>query len=148
MAAPAANNKRKRWFAKLADELAARDGVDAKARDSGATAFAIAPPEAGNGSTAEFVLAAPDGDFAVLKDDCARLRDALTALGIEEGATYVPEPPPAARPGGRSMTPQMREARAARKREFDAWQKLWRTLRKAEEALDVEYEIAQMKDYY
>ena len=46
------------------------------------------------------------------------------------------------------MTPQMCEARARRKREFDAWQQLWRTLRKAEEALDVEYEIAQMKDYY
>ncbi|MEK9644509.1 MAG: hypothetical protein VW547_03100 [Alphaproteobacteria bacterium] len=143
-----ASTKRKIWFARLADELGARDGVTAEARDEGATAFVIVPPQAGTGGTADFLLAPPDGDFATLKDDCARLRDVLTALGIEEGATYVPEPPPAARPGGRSMTPQMREARAARKREFDAWQKLWKTLRKAEEALDVEYEIAQMKDYY
>jgi hypothetical protein len=148
MAAAAASTKRKIWFARLADELAAREGVTAAVRDDGRTAFEIVPPQAGTGGTAEFALAPPDGEFAALKDDCARLRDVLTRLGIAEGATYVPEPPPAARPGGRSMTPQMREARAARKREFDAWQKLWRTLRKAEEALDVEYEIAQMKDYY
>ncbi len=148
MVDPVAGTKRKIWFARLVDELAARDGVTVGARDGGAASFEIMPPEWASGVPARFVLAAPDGEFAVLKDDCARLRDTLTALGIEEGATYVPEPPLAARPGRRSMTPQMRAARAARKRDFDAWQKLWRTLRKAEEALDVEYEIAQMKDYY
>jgi hypothetical protein len=46
------------------------------------------------------------------------------------------------------MTPQMRSARAKQKAAFDAWQEVWLTLRKAEKALDVAYEITQMRDYY
>jgi hypothetical protein len=42
----------------------------------------------------------------------------------------------------------MRAAREQHKNVFEAWQDVWKTLRKAEKALDVEYEIAQMRDYY
>jgi hypothetical protein len=64
-------------------------------------------------------------------------------LALEEGAIYTPPPPPR-----RGMTPQIRAAREKQKRDFEAWQDVWRAVRQAEKALDVEYEIAQMKDYY
>jgi len=42
----------------------------------------------------------------------------------------------------------MLAAKANRQKEFDAWQEVWRRIRKAEKSLDVEFEITQMQDYY
>ena len=96
-----------------------------------------------NGQTQALKIVRTTGDYRAQKTQYERLRSALTELGIEEGAIYTPPPPPR-----RGMTPQIRAAREAQKRSFDAWQEAWRVIRKAEKALDVEYEIAQMKDYY
>ena len=91
----------------------------------------------------EIRITMASGDYRVQKTQYERLREILVELGVEEGAIYTPPPPPR-----RGMTPQIRAAREAQRRTFEAWQEAWRTIRKAEKALDVEYEIAQMKDYY
>ena len=83
------------------------------------------------------------GDYRDRKVQYERLRAMLQGLGVEEGATYTP-PPPSSRP----ITPQMRASREKQKQAFASWQGAWRIIREAEKTLDVEYEIAQMKDYY
>ena len=141
----AARDTRKKWFAKVAEQLGSIDGVDCEIGKDGGVALEISH----GGDTATLVLAGPAAGFADRKDQYARLRETLTALGIEEGATYVPPPPPASGPRSqRAGTPAMHAARAERKQAFEAWQDVWRTIRRAEEALEVEYEIAQMRDYY
>ena len=83
------------------------------------------------------------GDYRERKVQYERLRGMLEGLGVKEGATYTPPPP-----STRSITPQMRASRVKQKQTFASWQEAWRIIREAEKALDVEYEIAQMKDYY
>ena len=82
-------------------------------------------------------------DYRTQKIQYSQLRKTLMELGIKEGQTFV-----AAKLPSRPMTPQMRAARTKQKAAFDAWQEVWRTLRNAEKALDVAYEIIQMRDYY
>ena len=95
------------------------------------------------GETKELSVAISDTDYRAQKIQYSHLRALLTELGVEEGQTFV-----AAKLPRRPMTPQMRAAREKQKLDFDAWQELWRTLRRAEKALDVDYEINQMRDYY
>ena len=96
-----------------------------------------------NGESAELFIATSADDYRAQKIRYNQLAQTLTELGIKEGQTYLP-----AKPSGRTMTPQMHAARARQKKEFEAWQDIWKSLRKAEKALDVAYEIVQMKDYY
>ncbi|PPR11924.1 MAG: hypothetical protein CFH41_00801 [Alphaproteobacteria bacterium MarineAlpha11_Bin1] len=88
-------------------------------------------------------VALASGDYRIQKTQYEALRNILTELCIVEGAIYTPPPP-----SRRGNSPQIRAAREKQKQVFDAWQETWRELRRAEKALDVEYEIAQMKDYY
>jgi len=96
-----------------------------------------------NGTERKIDIVYASGDYRMQKTQYERLRQVLVELDVEEGAVYRPPPPPR-----RGMTPQIRAAREAQKQTFEAWQEAWRAIRKAEKALDVEYEIAQMKDYY
>lgn len=127
------------WFETVLDQLRALDGVECVALEDGRTALTFSF----NGRTGELFLAAVADDYRARKIQYAALCEAITELGITEGQSFV-APPPARR----ALTPQMIAAREHRKKTFEAWQEVWRTLRKAEKALDVEYEIAQMKDYY
>ncbi len=97
---------------------------------------------AGGGSR-ELEIVLDSDDYRVQKNQYELLCRTLTEIGIPEGATYTPPPPPR-----RGMTPHIRVTRERQKQVFEAWQEAWRTIRKAEKALDVEYEINQMKDYY
>ena len=96
-----------------------------------------------SGKTVSIEILRLSGDYAARKSQYDRLCRTIKALGISEGGSYVPPPPPR-----RGMTPQIRNAREKQKRDFEAWQDVWRAVRRAEKALDVEYEIAQMRDYY
>ena len=91
----------------------------------------------------EIEIALGTNDYGAQKSQYETLRLILTELRIEESAIYTPPPPPP-----RGMPPQIRAAREKQKEAFQAWQEVWRTIRKAEKALDVGYEIDQMKDYY
>lgn len=127
------------WLDTVLGQLRALDGVECESLEDGRIRLKISR----NGDTREAFLAAAADDYRTQKIRYSQLQKTLTAIGIEEGLTFV-----AAKPSRRAMTPQMQAARAQQKKTFDAWQDVWRTLRKAEKALDVEYEIAQMKDYY
>lgn len=96
-----------------------------------------------DGASRELEIVLGSDDYRVQKNQYELLCRTLTELGIPEGATYKPPPPPR-----RGMTPHIRATRERQKQVFEAWQEAWRTIRNAEKALDVEYEIAQMKDYY
>ena len=96
-----------------------------------------------DGGSRKLEIVLDSGDYRVQKNQYELLCRTLIELGIPEGATYKPPPPPR-----RGMTPHIRATRERQKKVFEAWQEAWRTIRKAEKALDVEYEIAQMKDYY
>lgn len=133
------SEEQKRWLEAIADQLRARDDVVCEEREDGGLAFALSY----NGARGALALSAAAPDFRSLKDQYSQMRAALTGLGIREGAEYV-----APKRSRQPLSPQMLAARAKQRKEFDAWQELWRTLRRAEKALDVEYEIAQMKDYY
>jgi hypothetical protein len=127
------------WLDTVLDQLRVLDGVDCEDAEDGRIRLEISR----DGESRELTIDAGDIDYRAKKIRYGVLRDALTGLGIEEGMTFVAPPLPR-----RPMTPQMRAAREQQKYAFDAWQEVWKTLRKAEKSLDVEYEIAQMKDYY
>lgn len=127
------------WLEKIVALFCARDGVTRETKDDGGIALAISY----DGTNADLVITRLDGNFRAQKNQYTQIRETLTALGIKEGAEY--QAPKRAR---KPPSPQMLAARAKQRKEFDAWQEIWRTLRQAEQALDVEYEIAQMKDYY
>jgi hypothetical protein len=127
------------WLETVLDQLRALDDVMCVKAEDGRLTLEISR----NGESREITIDARDDDYRALKMRYGAIRDALTGLGIEEGMTFVAPPLPR-----RPMTPMMRAAREQQKNAFEAWQDLWKTLRKAEKALDVEYEIAQMKDYY
>jgi hypothetical protein len=127
------------WLAKVVELLCAIDGVTCDGPSEKRLVLDILH----DGKSGRIDMAIDSGDYRVQKIQYERVRETLAGLGIEEGAIYTPPPPPR-----RGMTPQIRAAREKQKRDFEAWQDVWRAVRQAEKALDVEYEIAQMKDYY
>lgn len=127
------------WLNNVIDQLRALEGVECVTVDDGRIGLKISS----NGDSSEVFISVSGNDYRTQKIQYGQLREMLTTLGIIEGQTYV-----AAKLPRRPMTPQMRAAREQQKNAFDAWQEVWRTLRKAEKALDVDYEIAQMRDYY
>ena len=129
----------KRWLETVVEQLCAREGVEQEVLKDGRTAFKISQ----NGKSRRVFLAAAESDFRTQKVQYSQMRKALSELGIAEGQEYVP-----ARRPRRPMSAEMHAARSKQQKEFEAWQELWRTIRKAENALDVEYEISQMWDYY
>ena len=126
-------------LARVLEQLRAIDDVSFEERAEGNGVLLLSA----NSRTRELEITRTSGDYRIQKTQYEYLRAMLLELGIVEGAIYTPPPPPR-----RGMTLQIRAARDAQKRAFDAWQEAWRAIRKAEKALDVEYEITQMKDYY
>lgn len=130
---------RDRWFDKVVAQLCAREGVTHEDLDDGRMALEITC----NGASRKLRLAGAANDYREQKIEYGRIRKALTELGIEEGQTYV-----APKRSRRPLSPEMLAARAKQEKEFNAWQEVWRMIRQAEMALDVEFEISQMLDYY
>lgn len=127
------------WLEKVVEQLCSREGVEHEDLEDGRIALKISC----NGESGEALLAGSASDFRAQKNQYTQLRETLTALGIKEGEQFV-----AAKRSRIPMSPEILAARAKQRKEFDAWQDVWRTIRMAEKALDVEYEIVQMKDYY
>ena len=128
-----------RWLKAVVEQLRAMEGVEYEALKDGRTALVIS----NNGDSKKVFMAGAAGDFRAQKSQFGQLRKALTELGIKEGMTFV-----AAKRSRKPMSPEMLAARVRQQKEFDAWQEVWRRIRKAEKSLDVEFEIAQMLDYY
>jgi hypothetical protein len=128
-----------RWRTEIVEQLRSRDGVTHDIQEDGRIVLDISH----NGQTLQVFFSGSANDFRSQKIQYGRLRKALTDLGIEEGRTFV-----AAKRSRKPMSPEMLAARAKQQKEFEAWQEVWRTIRKAEQALDVEFEIVQMRDYY
>jgi signal recognition particle subunit SEC65 len=127
------------WLNTVIDQLHSLEGVECENEEDGRVSLTISY----DGDTREVYLAISDTDYRTQKIQYSQLRKTLENLGIKEGQTFV-----AAKLPRRPMTPQMRAAREKQKATFDAWQEVGQTLRKAEKALDVDYEITQMRDYY
>ena len=133
------NATQDQWLEKVVAQLRAREGVAHESLEDGRIALTISY----SGASRILFLTGSASDFRAQKTQYGQLRKTLTELGIEEGQKYV-----AAKRPRNGMSPEILAARAKQQKEFEAWQDLWRTLRTAEKSLDVEYEIAQMKDYY
>ena len=127
------------WFDKIVEQLRSMDDVAYEALDDGRIALEITY----NGENRRLELAGAAGDYRVQKNQYGQMRETLTELGIVEGAEFV-----APRRSRKPLSPEMLAARAKQRKEFDAWQEIWRTIRQAEKVLDVEFEISQMLDYY
>ena len=127
------------WLYNVIDQLRSLVGVECENTTHGEVRLKISY----NGETRELFVAVAGIDYRTQKIQYSQLRNSLTELGLKEGKTFL-----AAKLPRRPMTREMRAAREQKKNTFDAWQDVWRTLRKAEKALDVDYEIAQMRDYY
>lgn len=134
-----ADTTQDQWLNSVIDQLCALEDVTSESEEDGRVRLTISH----NGMSREVSLSVSDDDYRTQKIQYGELCRCLTELGIEEGPTYVAPPLPR-----RPMTPSMRAAREQQKNAFHAWQQIWRTLRKAEKALDVDYEIKQMRDYY
>lgn len=128
-----------RWLEKLGEQLRGREGVTCETLEDGRIALEISH----NGQTGKLIMPGAAGDYRTQKNLYTQMRETLTRLGIIEGQEFV-----APRRSRKPMTPEMVAARAKQKEEFEAWQEVWRMLREAEQSLDVEFEIAQMLDYY
>ena len=128
------------WHKKVVEQLCAREGVEHEDLNDGRIALKISY----NGASRNVFLAGSSGDFRAQKNQYRQVRKTLTELGIAEGQEFAA----AAKRSRRPMTPAMLAARAKQQKEHEAWQEVWRTIRKAEKSLDVEFEIAQMLDYY
>jgi len=128
-----------RWLNRVVEQLRSIEGVAYELLDHGRIALEISC----NGETGKVFLAGPVCDYRALKLQYAQLREVLTELGIKEGATFV-----FVRRSRRPMSEEMLAASAKQQQAFGAWQEVWRRIRKAEKSLDVEFEIAQMLDYY
>lgn len=125
---------------RVVEQLCSMEGVDCETlADGGRLRLEICH----NGASREVILDVSGSDYRLQKIQYSHLCTALTELGIEEGRPFV-----AAKLPRRPMTPHMQAAREKQKKEFDAWQEVWRTIRQAEKALDVAYEIVQMQAYY
>lgn len=127
------------WLNTVIDQLHSLEGVECENEEDGRVGLTISY----EGDSREVFLAVSGSDYRTQKVQYSQLRKILVDLGIQEGQTFV-----AAKLPRRPMTPQMRAGREKQKAAFDAWQEVWQTLRKAEKALDVDYEITQMRDYY
>jgi hypothetical protein len=128
-----------RWLGKAVEQMRSMEGVTYEVLKDGRIALEISY----NGESRKLIVADSASDYPAQKNQFRQIRDTLTELGITEGLEFVP----AKRPR-RPMSPDMLAAREKQKKDFDAWQELWRTLRKAENSLDAEFEISQMLDYY
>ena len=127
------------WLNTVIDQLHSLESVEYENKEDSRVRLTISC----GGDSREVFLTVSGTDYRTQKIQYSQLRKTLMELGIKEGQTFV-----AAKLPSRPITPQMRAARAKQKAAFDAWQEVWRTLRKAEKALDVAYEIIQMRDYY
>jgi hypothetical protein len=127
------------WLNTVIDQLHSLESVEYENLEDSRVRLTISC----GGDSREVFLTVSGTDYRTQKIQYSQLRKTLMELGIKEGQTFV-----AAKLPSRPMTLQMRAARAKQKAAFDAWQEVWRTLRKAEKALDVAYEIIQMRDYY
>ena len=127
------------WLNTVIDQLHSLESVEYENKEDSRVRLTISC----GGDSREVFLTVSGTDYRTQKIQYNQLRKTLMELGIKEGQTFV-----AAKLPSRPITPQMRAARAKQKAAFDAWQEVWRTLRKAEKALDVAYEIIQMRDYY
>lgn len=123
----------------IIDQLRAIEGVEHEALDDGRIALEITY----GGESRKVLVADCAGDYRALKFLYNQIRETLTDLGIKEGMEFV-----AARRSRRPLSPEMLVAAAKRKQQFDAWQAVWRQIREAEKALDIEFEFNQMRDYY
>ena len=127
------------WLTKILQQLRSRDDVVSEILEDGRNSFEISY----NGKSKKIFLPDVSSDFRTQKYQFSQLRKTLTELGIHEGQEFV-----GSKRSRRPMSQEMLAARAKNQKEFDAWQELWRMIRKAEKSLDVEYDIAQMMDYY
>jgi hypothetical protein len=127
------------WLNKVVEQLRSIDGVEYEVLNDGRIALEISY----NGESRKVLMAGSASDYRALKIQYSQIRDTLTELGIIEGLKFV-----AARRSRRPLSQEMLPAREKQQKEFDAWQEVWRRIRKAEKSLDVEFEITQMLDYY
>jgi hypothetical protein len=127
------------WVEKAVERLRAMDGVAEETLKDGGAALELD----NNGRTARLVVPPPSDDYDTQKTLCREMGEALTQIGIAEGMEFVPPPRK-----GRAISPESIALRKRQRAAFDAWQEIWRTIRKADNALDVEREISQMWDYY
>jgi len=121
------------------EQLRAIEGVGHEVLNDGRIALEISY----NGESRKVFIAASAGDYRALKSQYSQIRETLTELGIKEGSEFV-----AARRSRRPVSQEMLAATAKKKKEFDAWQDVWRRIRMAEKSLDIEFEFIQMRDYY
>ncbi len=136
MSASATQNQ---WFNRVFDQIRSVEGVEDGEEKDGRRSLRISF----NGAVRTVHASLGAVDYRAQKNQFRQIRKTLTELGIREGQTFVA--PSRAR---RALTPDMLAAREKQKRDFEAWQDIWQALRKAENALDAEYELAQMRDYY
>jgi hypothetical protein len=127
------------WLKKVVEQLRSMEGVEHEALKDGRIALTISS----NGESRKVFMAGAASDFRAQKIQYGQIRKTLTDLGIREGQKFV-----AAKRSRKPMSPEILAARAKQQKEFDAWQEVWRTIRATEKALDVEFEISQMLDYY
>jgi hypothetical protein len=137
--AQGATQSQNRWVAKAVEQLCAMEGAEQEARAEGGVTLRIAY----EGRTTELAVPNTGADYQLQKNLCARIGEALTALGITEGVEYTPP-----KSGGRAMTPELLAMRKKQRQQFDAWHDIWHSLRQADISLDIEREITQMQDYY
>ncbi len=128
-----------RWLKKVVEQLRSMEGVEYEVLKDGRIALKISH----NGESRNVFMAGSASDFRAQKNQYSQIRKTLTELGIKEGLKFV-----AVKRSRNRMSPEILAARAKQQKEFNAWQEVWRTIRKAEKSLDVEYEISQMLDYY
>jgi hypothetical protein len=133
------SEKNYQWLNTIMDQLSALDGVEVEELKNGHVSLALSY----NGLDSEIFIVSSAGDYRAQKVQYRALREAISRLGVKEGQDFIAPPPTR-----RALTPQIIAAREKKKKIYGEWQALWRLVRKAEKALDVEYEIAQMKDYY
>ena len=132
-------SKQNVWLNRVVKQICARDGVSAQEQDNDQLSLEIVH----QGKHAVITLVIRGNDYALHKQQYNDLRNTLTAIGISEGAPYVPLPLTK-----RGLTPAIRRARLRHRAEFDEWRNVWKTIRLAENKLNVEFEIRQMMDYY
>jgi len=81
--------------------------------------------------------------YALQKKQYSDLRNTLLSTGIKEGTVYTPPPPIK-----RGSTPEIQKARFNTRKEFEAWQNIFKNIRTAERELEANFELEQMIDYY
>jgi hypothetical protein len=127
------------WLDRIVAQMRAMPGIRYETLKDGRIALEISY----NGESRKLIVAGSASDYRAQKEQYSRIREELAQIGIKEDMAFV-----APRRSRRPMSADMVAARAKRKKEFDAWKDVCRTLRRAEESLDIEFEIAQMRPYY